>query len=199
MTSQEADEVVALPSLKRRHERLAGKLSAKLLARNGTDAWSPSETAALMRYQVLSDNSPVRLTYDGKPLSDRPHFSISHTDDLVCAARADAPVGVDVERVRSLPEKTVHDICGTALIQKMRDEAHRFGITHHRQRRSNNSLQSELLEIKGIGDKTFELLLKKYKSVKKLKEVPEEELKEAVGESKAKILLAYFQQQTPKG
>lgn len=85
------------------------------------------------------------------------------------------------------------------LIQKMRDEAHRFGITHHRQRRSNNSLQSELLEIKGIGDKTFELLLKKYKSVKKLKEVPEEELKEAVGESKAKILLAYFQQQTPKG
>ncbi len=78
------------------------------------------------------------------------------------------------------------------LIQRMRDEAHRFGITHHRQRRSNNSLNSALLEIKGIGDKTFELLLKKYKSVKKLKAVPFEELKQEVGESKAKIITDYF-------
>ncbi len=78
------------------------------------------------------------------------------------------------------------------LIQKMRDEAHRYGITHHRQRRSNNSLKSELLGVKGIGDKTFELLLKKYKSVKKLKEVPFSDLVEVVGEKKAKILTQYF-------
>lgn len=82
------------------------------------------------------------------------------------------------------------------LIQLMRDEAHRFGITHHRQRRSNNSLNSALLEIKGIGEKTFELLLKKYKSVKKLKSVPFEELKQEVGESKAKIIIDYFSEPT---
>jgi excinuclease ABC subunit C len=71
----------------------------------------------------------------------------------------------------------------------MRDEAHRFGITHHRQRRSKSTLVSELTEIKGIGEKTFELLLKKYRSIKKIKEVPFEELKEVIGESKAKILI----------
>ncbi len=74
------------------------------------------------------------------------------------------------------------------LIQRMRDEAHRFGITHHRLRRSNNALNSELAEIKGVGEKTFELLMKKYRSVKKLKEVSLEELTEVVGKSKAKII-----------
>ena len=74
----------------------------------------------------------------------------------------------------------------------MRDEAHRFGITHHRQRRSNSSLGSELISINGIGEKTFELLIKKYKSIKKLKVVPFDELKEVVGESKAKLLVNAF-------
>ena len=74
------------------------------------------------------------------------------------------------------------------LIQKMRDEAHRFGITHHRTRRSNNSLNSELMQLKGIGEKTFELLMKKYKGVKKLKKVPEEELIGLIGENKTKII-----------
>ncbi len=74
------------------------------------------------------------------------------------------------------------------LIQRMRDEAHRFGITHHRLRRSNNALNSELVEIKGVGEKTYELLMKKYRSVKKLKEVSLEELTEVVGKSKAKII-----------
>jgi len=78
------------------------------------------------------------------------------------------------------------------LIQRMRDEAHRFGITHHRQRRSKGALVSQVTDIKGIGEKTFELLLKKYKSVKKLKEVPFDELKELVGESKAKIITDAF-------
>lgn len=78
------------------------------------------------------------------------------------------------------------------LIQKMRDEAHRFGITHHRQRRSNTSLHSELIDIKGVGEKTFELLMKKYKSVKKLREVELTELAELIGESRAKLLKEYF-------
>ncbi|MCX6198698.1 MAG: excinuclease ABC subunit UvrC [Bacteroidetes bacterium] len=78
------------------------------------------------------------------------------------------------------------------LIQKMRDEAHRFGITHHRLRRSNTSLHSELIDIKGVGEKTFELLMKKYKSVKKLREVELTELTELIGENRAKLLKEYF-------
>ena len=75
------------------------------------------------------------------------------------------------------------------LIQRMRDEAHRFGITHHRQRRSKGSLDSSLAKIKGIGDKTFEVLIKKYKSVKKLKLATLEELQELVGESRAMLIM----------
>ncbi len=78
------------------------------------------------------------------------------------------------------------------LIQRMRDEAHRFGITHHRQRRSRGSLDSSLAKIKGIGDKTFELLIKKYRSVKKLKLASFEELQELVGESKARLIINEF-------
>lgn len=78
------------------------------------------------------------------------------------------------------------------LIQRMRDEAHRFGITHHRNRRSKNTLVSDLTKIKGVGEKTFELLIKKYKSVKKIKALTIEELAESVGESKAKIIFDAF-------
>jgi excinuclease ABC subunit C len=80
------------------------------------------------------------------------------------------------------------------LIQRMRDEAHRFGITKHRARRSKSALGSELISIKGVGEKTFEMLLKKFKSIKKLKEANFDELKDIVGESKARIVFEYFTQ-----
>ena len=75
------------------------------------------------------------------------------------------------------------------IIQQLRDEAHRFGITFHRNIRSKNQVVSELDKIKGIGEKTKSTLLKKYKSVKRLKEASEQELIELVGRSKAKIIL----------
>lgn len=81
------------------------------------------------------------------------------------------------------------------LIQRMRDEAHRFGITHHRKRRSKSTLVSELTNIKGIGEKTFEQLIKHFKSVKKLKAASLGELTEVVGESKAKIIAEGLKQE----
>ena len=75
------------------------------------------------------------------------------------------------------------------VIQHLRDEAHRFGITFHRKMRSKKQIISELDEIKGIGEKTKEVLLKKYKSVKRIKEAPMDELIELIGESKAGILI----------
>lgn len=81
------------------------------------------------------------------------------------------------------------------VIQALRDEAHRFGITHHRNRRSKSQIVSELDGIKGIGPKTSELLMKTFKSVKKLKESSLEEIEEVVGKSKAQILYSYFHPQ----
>nr|WKN38387.1 excinuclease ABC subunit UvrC [Tunicatimonas sp. TK19036] len=74
------------------------------------------------------------------------------------------------------------------LIQRIRDEAHRFAITFHRKKRSNAALRSELEDIKGVGKKTVLSLLKNFKSVKNIREVPEEELAKLIGSSKAKAI-----------
>ena len=75
------------------------------------------------------------------------------------------------------------------LIQRMRDEAHRFGITHHRKKRSKAQVVSELDSIKGIGIKTKELLIKTFKSVKRIKEADYQEITNLIGKSKADILI----------
>lgn len=74
------------------------------------------------------------------------------------------------------------------VIQHLRDEAHRFGITFHRHMRSKGQIVSELDAIKGIGDKTKEALLKKYKSVKRIREAPSAELEELIGKKKAALV-----------
>lgn len=78
------------------------------------------------------------------------------------------------------------------IIQQLRDEAHRFGITQHRNRRSKGSLGTELTQIKGIGEETAKLLLMHFKSIKKLKSQPFEEIEKVVGKVRAKILMEYF-------
>ena len=75
------------------------------------------------------------------------------------------------------------------VIQRMRDEAHRFGITHHRKKRSKAQVVSELDSIKGIGIKTKELLIKTFKSVKRIKEADYQEITNLIGKSKADILI----------
>lgn len=74
------------------------------------------------------------------------------------------------------------------VVQQLRDEAHRFGITHHRNRRSAGQTVSRLDGIKGIGEKTRTVLLTKYRSVKRLREAPLEEIAEIIGPSKASIV-----------
>jgi excinuclease ABC subunit C len=78
------------------------------------------------------------------------------------------------------------------VIQFMRNEAHRFGITHHRNRRSKAALSSELLEIEGIGPKTQEILIRHFKSVQGVRSASKAELVEQIGEAKAEILFQYF-------
>lgn len=78
------------------------------------------------------------------------------------------------------------------IIQQLRNEAHRFGIEHHRNKRSKTALNSELQEIDGIGDQTIVELMKVFKSVKRIKEASEEELSAVVGNSRASKIKLYY-------
>ena len=78
------------------------------------------------------------------------------------------------------------------VIQHIRDEAHRFGITHHRKKFEKGFLHSELNDIKGIGKQTAEKLMLELKSVKNIKEASLETLENIIGKAKAKIVKEYF-------
>jgi excinuclease ABC subunit C len=77
---------------------------------------------------------------------------------------------------------------GLMLLQQVRDEAHRFAITFHRQKRSKATIKTEIEELKGIGKHTADKLLRHFKSVKKIKEASFEELVSVVGKQKAEIV-----------
>lgn len=79
------------------------------------------------------------------------------------------------------------------IIQQLRNEAHRFGITFHRDQRSKNALGTELEEIQGIGEKTAIELLKEFRSVKRIKEAKKEDLAKIIGHAKAEIIHQHYQ------
>lgn len=79
------------------------------------------------------------------------------------------------------------------IIQQLRNEAHRFGISFHRAKRSKQALDSSLENINGIGEKTIIQLLKHFKSIKRLSKASFDELETIVGSSKAKKIITYFQ------
>ena len=78
------------------------------------------------------------------------------------------------------------------VLQHIRNEAHRFGITHHRNKRDKNTLKTELTKITGIGSSISEKLLKKFGSVSKIKTLSEEELATEIGKAKAKLVFGFF-------
>ena len=82
------------------------------------------------------------------------------------------------------------------VIQQLRNEAHRFGITHHRDKRSKAALNSSIESIPGIGEKTMQTLIKHFKSVKRLKLATEKEISNVVGLSKAKKITDFYRTTT---
>ena len=78
------------------------------------------------------------------------------------------------------------------VIQHLRNEAHRFGITHHRNKRSKNALQTELETINGVGEKTIVVLMKEFKTVNRIKAASLDELTKVVGLSKAQKIYGEF-------
>ncbi|GGE03570.1 excinuclease ABC subunit UvrC [Psychroflexus salis] len=79
------------------------------------------------------------------------------------------------------------------VIQYLRNEAHRFGITFHRDKRSKNALGTELEEIEGIGEKTAVNLLKEFRSIKNIKSASKKEIASVVGEAKAQLIKVHYQ------
>ena len=82
------------------------------------------------------------------------------------------------------------------VIQAMRDEAHRFGITHHRDRRSKGQTVSELDGIKGVGPATKTALIKQFKSVKRIREASLDDIVAVVGKAKGAVVYGYFHPQS---
>ncbi len=78
------------------------------------------------------------------------------------------------------------------IIQQLRDEVHRFGITHHRKKREKATIKTELTEIKGISEVTSTKLLKEFKSVKNIKLASSEDIEKIIGKAKAKLVLEHF-------
>jgi len=81
------------------------------------------------------------------------------------------------------------------VIQHIRNEAHRFGITFHRNQRSKNAIQPTLTKIPGIGEKTMQKLLTEFKSMKRLQETPFAEIEKVVGKSKAEKVVSFFKKE----
>lgn len=79
------------------------------------------------------------------------------------------------------------------VLQHLRDEAHRFGITFHRNQRSKHQIKSELDNIKGIGDEAKRLLFKEFRSVKRIKAAEDKELQKIVGKHKTALIRKYFE------
>jgi excinuclease ABC subunit C len=90
--------------------------------------------------------------------------------------------------------KLPYDSESHKLIRQIRDEVHRFGINFHRQKRSKGTFRNSLQEIKGIGSATANILLKTFRSVNNIKQQTEEELAKVIGNSKARIVREYFNQ-----
>lgn len=99
------------------------------------------------------------------------------------------------ELLFGFPQKTIGIELDSPLFKfltRIQDEVHRYAITFHRDKRSKRQVQSELDSIKGIGTKTKQLLLKEFKSVKRIKEASLEDLTKVIGSAKAKVLLEAF-------
>ncbi len=93
----------------------------------------------------------------------------------------------------SEPESIPKTSSGLKLLQQVRNEAHRFAITFHRNRRSKRTIKTELTDIKGIGPATAQMLLKNIGSISEIKNSPVDKLSSVIGKKKAEILIKHFE------
>ena len=117
-------------------------------------------------------------------------LNIKNYNIIGLAKRLEEVFFPNMSEAESIPKTS----SGLKLLQQVRDEAHRFAITFHRERRSKRTITTELLEIKGIGNKIAEVLLKNLGSVENIKNAELIKLEELIGKKKAAIVKNYFDQ-----
>jgi excinuclease ABC subunit C len=166
----------------------------------GPDDYASMEEVVYRRYSRLlkeGESLPQLIVIDGG--KGQLHSAVNSLDRLGLMGKV-AVVGIAkrLEEIYfpgdSIPIYLDKRSESLRIIQFLRNEAHRFGITHHRNQRSKSIVKSELHDIKGIGPKISQELLTKIGSVKRIKEATLDELTIVVGESKAKIVWEYFQE-----
>ena len=164
----------------------------------GPDDFATMEEVVYRRYKrQLEENQPLPqlIIIDGG--KGQLSAALQSLDKLQLSGRiAIAGIAKRLEEIYfpgdSLPLYINKKSESLRLIQQLRDEAHRFGITFHRKKRDQGTLKTELDEIKGIGEETSRLLLQHFRSVEKIKQATPEELSPVVGPSRAGKVFAHF-------
>ncbi len=165
----------------------------------GPDDFSSMREVIRRRYSMLKEENgllPELIMVDGG--KGQLSSAVEVLDDLGfikyniigLAKRLEEVFSPEQSEPASIPKTS----SGLKLLQQVRDEAHRFAITFHRNRRSKRTIQTELTGIKGIGPSTAKALLKELGSISSIKETNFEKLSGIVGKIKAEIILKYFEQ-----
>lgn len=165
----------------------------------GADDFASMKEVFFRRYSKISENNeimPDLIIVDGG--KGQLSSAIEVLDNLNFKNYNIIGLAKRLEEVylpnKSEPELIPKTSSGLKLLQQIRDEAHRFANTFHKQRRSKRIISSELIEIKGIGQKTAEKLLQKFGSVNSIKNSSFESLAEVVGRKQADIIIKHFNQ-----
>ncbi len=164
----------------------------------GPDDFASMEEVIMRRYKRLQDEHkplPQLIVIDGgkgqlsSSLKSLEKLGLRGKITIIGIAKKLEEIYYPGDSLPMFLDKTSETL---RVIRHLRDEAHRFGITHHRKRMEKGTIKSELTDIEGIGFNTAQKLLWKFKSVKKIKESNEQNLAEVIGKAKARIVYGYF-------
>ncbi|MFO8235117.1 MAG: excinuclease ABC subunit UvrC [Bacteroidales bacterium] len=164
----------------------------------GPDDFASMEEVVFRRYKRIldeGDDLPQLIIIDGgkgqlsSAMKSLDRLGLRDEISIIGIAKKLEEIYFPNDSVPLYLDKSSHSL---KLIQQLRDEAHRFGITFHRQKRSQNFTTTELENIKGIGGKTARELLSNFKSVDRIKKLTQDQIAEVIGPAKAKKIYDYF-------
>ena len=164
----------------------------------GPDDYASMEEVVYRRYKRLMDENkslPQLIVIDGgkgqlnAALKSLEKLDINNNVSIIGIAKRLEEIFYPNDPIPLYLDKNSESL---KLIQHIRNEAHRFGIKFHRNKRSGNFIKSELDNIPGIGPKTIDALLTKFKTIKKIRSLSLDEISSEIGNTKAKLLFVYL-------